>query len=100
MASFMPAKTKKFYTTWLQSMLKSGFNSIKVQQTCLPRRAQYLFDGNLDDLLQTSIRHWKQWLASVTAAWAMAVDHQSQQDQAMVASQQLMRAWLDGHTTA
>ena len=49
----------------------------------LPQRAQYLFDGNLDDLLQTSIRHQKQWLASVSAACAMAVNHQSQQDQEM-----------------
>ena len=34
----------------------------------LPRRAHYLFEGNVDTLLCTSIHHWKKWLASVTAA--------------------------------
>ena len=65
----------------------------------LPRRSHYLFEGTVDDLLRTSIHHRKQWLASVTAARAMTVENQTQQHQALAASRQLMRAWLDGHTT-
>jgi hypothetical protein len=61
----------------------------------LSRRAQYLFEGNVDTLLGTSIRHRKKWLASVTAAREMAANRQSQWDQEMAASRQLMRAWLD-----
>ena len=34
----------------------------------LPRQAHYLFEGNVDTLLSTSICHQKKWLASVTAA--------------------------------
>ena len=65
----------------------------------LPRRSHYLFKGTVDDLLHTSIHHQKQWLASVTVTWAMTVEHQTQQHQALAASRQLMRAWLDRHTT-
>ena len=61
----------------------------------LPRWAHYLFKGNVDTLLSTSIRHRKKWLASVTAAREMAANSQSQKDQELAASQQLMRAWLD-----
>jgi hypothetical protein len=67
--------------------------------THLPRRARYLFDGNMEDLLKTSVHHRQRWLASVTAARAMANEHQAQQDESMAASRQLMRAWLDGHHT-
>ena len=66
----------------------------------LPRQAHYLFEGNVDTLLSTLIHHQKKWLASVTAAWEMATNSQSQRDQEMAASWQLMWAWLDGHTTA
>ena len=38
----------------------------------LPRWAHYLFEGNVDTLLGTSIHHQKKWLASVTAAREMA----------------------------
>ena len=52
----------------------------------LPRWTQYLFDGNVDNLLFTSICHGKKWLASVTATQEMAASQQSQQDQEMAAS--------------
>ena len=61
----------------------------------LPRWAHYLFEGNVDTLLSTSIHHQKKWLASVTAAWEMAAHSQSQRDQELAASWRLMRAWLD-----
>ena len=61
----------------------------------LPRWAHYLFEGNVDTLLGTLICHQKKWLASVTAAWEMAAHSQSQRDQEMATSRQLMRAWLD-----
>ena len=62
--------------------------------THLPRRVHYLFEGSVEDLLSTSIRHWKKWLDSVIAAWAMSADRQAQRDQEMAASRQLMQAWL------
>jgi hypothetical protein len=62
----------------------------------LPRRVQYLFEGNLSDLLTTSVRHRQQWLKSVVAARAMANERQALQDRSLAASRQLMRAWLDG----
>jgi hypothetical protein len=64
----------------------------------LPRRMQYLFDGSIEDLLTTLVRNRQQWLASITAAWAMATERLAQQDQGMAASRQLMHAWLDGHS--
>ena len=67
--------------------------------THLSQQARYLFDGTVEDLLQTSIHHRQRWLASITAAWAMANEHQAQQDQGLAASWQLMQAWLDGHNT-
>jgi hypothetical protein len=66
----------------------------------LPQRARYLFDGSLSDLLATSIKHRQQWLASVTAARAMANERQALQDQSMEASHQLMQAWLEGRQGA
>ena len=60
----------------------------------LPRRAHYLFEGDVETLLGTSIRHRKKWLASVTAAREMAATSQSQRDQELAASRQLMHAWL------
>jgi hypothetical protein len=63
----------------------------------LSRRSRYLFDGEVEELLQTSIHTRQQWLASVTAARAMAVERQAQEDQGMAASRQLMRAWLAGN---
>ena len=62
----------------------------------LPRRVRYLFEGNLSELLTTSVQHRKKWLASVTAARAMADERQALQDQSLAASRHLMRAWLDG----
>ena len=61
----------------------------------LPNRTHYLFEGNVDTLLGTSIRHRKKWLASAIAAREMAAHSQSQRDQELAASRQLMRAWLD-----
>ena len=61
----------------------------------LPRQAHYLFEGNVDTLLGTSICHQKKWLASVTAAREMAAISQFQRDQELAASWQLMQAWLD-----
>jgi hypothetical protein len=67
--------------------------------THLPRRAWYLFDGSVEDLLMTSLHYRQQWLDSITAAQAMANERQAHQDQGMAASRRLMRAWLDGHQT-
>jgi hypothetical protein len=58
--------------------------------THLPKRLQYIFEGNVEDLLNTSVLHWQQWLASITAARAMANERQTLQDQGMAASRQLM----------
>jgi hypothetical protein len=63
----------------------------------LPRRTQYLFEGDLGELLHTSIRHRQQWLWSVQAARMVANERQAAQDHSMAASRQLMRAWLDGN---
>jgi hypothetical protein len=65
----------------------------------LPRRVRYLFEGDVEDLLNTSIHSRQQWLASITAARAMANERQAQQDRGMAASRQLMRAWLEGNHT-
>jgi hypothetical protein len=62
----------------------------------LPRRTQYLFEGDVEELLQTSIRSRQQWLVNVLAARRMANERQAQHDQEMAASRQLMRAWLNG----
>ena len=62
----------------------------------LPQRVRYLFEGNLSELLTTSVQHRKKWLASVMAARAMADERQSLQDQNLAASRQFMRAWLEG----
>jgi hypothetical protein len=67
--------------------------------THLPKRVQYLFEGNVEDLLNTSVLHRQQWLASISAARAMANERQTQQDQGMAASRQLMQTWLDGYHT-
>ena len=66
----------------------------------LPRWAHYLFEGNMDTLLSTLIHHWKKWLASITAAQEMAATSQSQRDQELAASRQLMilrRAGIGWH---
>ena len=47
--------------------------------THLPRRVRYLFDGSVEDLLNTSIRNRQQWLACITAARAMANERHAQQ---------------------
>jgi hypothetical protein len=62
----------------------------------LPQRVRYLFEGNLSELLTTSVQHRHKWLATVTAAREMADERQALQDQSLAASRQLMRAWLDG----
>ena len=62
----------------------------------LPQRVRYLFEGNLSELLTTSVQHRKKWLASVMVARAMADECQALQDQSLAASRQFMRAWLEG----
>jgi hypothetical protein len=50
--------------------------------------------------INTSVKHCKQWLASVTAAREMANERQAREDQSMVALHWLMRDWLDGQQRA
>ena len=61
----------------------------------LPRRLWFLFEGPLEELLETSMKYKQKWLRSVMVARRAADEREAAQDQSLQGSRQLLRAWLD-----
>jgi hypothetical protein len=61
----------------------------------LPSRLRFLFEGPLEELLETSMKYKQKGLRSVMVARRAADKRGAAQDQSLQGSRQLLRAWLD-----